>query len=134
MCIGMKKLNAVAWRQLSVNGSSLREIFAAETYRKTQMGRNGWKEMVQGASLQRNCDLEGINVASATGVKFARIGIISNNEDNCRTPDSYIGIGLNPRLGCAITLPSIVCGNYATCGSDNGDNVAIATMGYILVK
>ena len=89
--------------------------------------------MVRDASLQLNCDQEGINIASTNGRKFARIGIISNNEDNCETPDSYLGIGLNPKQGGALGLPSIVCGNYASYGSDNGDK-AVSTMGYILVK
>lgn len=134
ICIGMKKSNAVIWHQLSVSSSSLQELFAAETYLATRVGKNGWKEMVQGASLQRYCDQEGVNIATTRGIKFARIGIISNNENECESPDSYIGFGLNPKQGCARSLPSIVCGNYATCGSDNGDGKAIATMGYILVK
>jgi len=47
-----------------------------------------WKTLIGSqASLQRNCNKEGFNVA----IGKARIGIVGNNENDCNSCDSRIG-------------------------------------------
>ena len=58
----------------------------------------------------------------------ARIGIISNQENECNSCDSRIGFGTG-----GLHDDSNSCGNQATHSPDNGDK-HIKTMGYILVK
>ena len=62
-----------------------------------------------------------------------RIGYVSNQEDDCNTPDSFIGLGSTNRIPDSTTyLPKISCGNVASWQPDNG-NQSLATMGLILV-
>ena len=91
------------------------------------LGRHTWKKLIgQQASLQRNCNREGFNCKSFSK---ARIGIISNQENNCDSCDSRIGFGAG---GYPIGDDN-TCGNWARYGGDNGDR-DIKAMGYILVQ
>ena len=106
---------------------SLYSLIADGNHRSTSLGRHTWKKLIgQQASLQRNCNREGFNC------KFfskARIGIISNQENNCDSCDSRIGFGAG---GYPIGDDN-TCGNWARYGGDNGDR-DIKAMGYILVQ
>jgi len=76
-------------------------------------------------SLQTNCNREGFNaVSDKQGYAKARIGILGNNENECKTCDSSIGFGTGGRH-----KDSNTCGNYDYNGSKN-----IKAMGYILVQ
>ena len=102
-------------------------LIADGEYRSTSLGRNTWKKLIGiQASLQKNCNREGFN--SVTSTSRARIGIISNNENDCKTCDSRIGFGTAGHPDDSNT-----CGNVARYGGDNGDK-HIKAMGYILVK
>ena len=91
------------------------------------LGRHTWKKLIgQQASLQRNCNREAFNCKSFSK---ARIGIISNQENNCDSCDSRIGFGAG---GYPIGDDN-TCGNWARYGGDNGDR-DIKAMGYILVQ
>ena len=109
---------------------SLRSLIADGQYRATSLGREKWKELIgsQG-SLQYNCNKEGFNVVRGWSVySKARIGIVSNNEDECDSCNSRIGFGTAGRPGNLNT-----CGNEAYAFPDNGDK-HIKAMGYILVQ
>ena len=81
------------------------------------------------ASLQRNCNKEGFNVAGIHKAwSKARIGILGNNENDSSNCDSRIGFGTGGDHGDSNT-----CGNEASHGPDNGDQ-HIEAMGYILVQ
>ena len=62
------------------------------------------------ASFQNNCNREGFNVESDSGSSWpkARIGILFNNEDDCRTCDSRIGFGFGGKhfenITCGIVM------------------------------
>ena len=109
--------------------NSLFSLIADRQYRATSLGRNMWKTLIGSqASLQTHCNKEGFNAAcSSVGYAKARIGIVGNNEDNCRTCDSRIGFGTT-----GYHDDSNTCGNVAD-GGDNG-NKYIKTMGYILIQ
>ena len=89
-----------------------------------------WKTLIGSqASLQSFCNKEGFNVLSVNHQQSkARIGIISNQQNECNSCDSRIGFGTG-----GLHDDSNSCGNEATHSPDNGDK-HIKTMGYILVK
>jgi len=82
------------------------------------------------ASLQKNCNKEGFNTVGGNPRHYsrARIGIIGNNEKDCKTCDSRIGFGTG-----GWPNNSNSCGNEAKWSPDNGDK-HIKAMGYILVQ
>ena len=110
--------------------NSLYSLIGDGKYRKTSLGRNTWKSLVGSqASLQSHCNKEGFNaVSDLYSTSRARIGIISNNENDCGTCDSRIGFGTGGSHDNSNT-----CGNEASADPDNGSK-HIKAMGYILVQ
>ena len=108
---------------------SLYSLIADGQYRNTSLGRDKWKELIgsQG-SLQHNCDKEGFNAVCWEGYSKARIGIVGNNQNDCFSCDSRIGLGTE-----GYPDDSNMCGNEAMDNPDNGDK-HIKVMGYILVQ
>jgi len=112
--------------------SSLHSLIADGKHRATSLGRNTWKTLIDSqASLQPGCNKEGFNTASSNkSYGIARIGFLGNNENDCSSSDSRIGVGTGGHYDDSNT-----CGNYAVTGfkSDNGSK-SIKAMGYILVQ
>ena len=121
----------------SYPASSLYSLIADGNYRPTNLGRNTWKGLISGSSLQRNCNKEGFNARIADkryGWPRARIGIIANQENDCNTPDSFIGLGTYFKANWgSFHKPKNAAGNLGHCIADNGDK-NIKAMGYILVR
>ena len=108
--------------------NSLYSLIADGQYRATSLGRNTWKTLIGSqASLQLYCNKEGFNAAEGGGAT-ARIGIISNEYNDCVGCDSRIGYGTG-----GIANNSNTCGNDASWLPDNGDK-QIKAIGYILVQ
>ena len=99
ICVGMKKSGVTKWLRIDITASSLHELFVQGTHIPTELGRTAWIELSQGAYLQNNCNREGINVKGDNNRLYFRIGILGNNENDCRTPDSLIGLGGNYACG-----------------------------------
>jgi hypothetical protein len=58
------------------------------------VSRDAWLSLVPGAVLQEHCNRSGIDAAGDDAQHArVRIGIVSNQEDDCGTPDSFIGVG-----------------------------------------
>jgi hypothetical protein len=93
-------------------------------YTSSGIGRNSWKALAgPQASLQPYCNLEGVNPRPPGGV-YLRLGISSNQENECNSCDSGLGFGFP---GYSISV-----GDYAPCcGPDNGQ-VILPYFGYIL--
>ena len=129
ICLGMKIGPQIRFVAINKPADSLYSLIADGQYRVTSLGRNTWKKLIgPQASLQTYCNKEGFNAKCSENPDFkARLGIISNEYDNCRSCDSRIGFGTGGRHGDRNT-----CGNEATYSPDNG-NKHIKTMGYILV-
>lgn len=122
--------NTIMWLVLPVAASRLRDLFAAPTATPTAVGRDAWKSLLgTSASLQPNCNLEGINISASA--QRMRVGILANNELDCASPDSRLGIGGVPLAQCAGDTETT--GNTACFGGDNGD-VSIAAFGWIEVR
>ena len=130
ICLGMKIGQQIKFIVINKQADSLYSLLADEQYRPTSLGRDRWKSLIgSNASLQYNCNMEGFNaVGGNTGNSKARIGIISNQQDDCASCDSRIGFGTGGKHD-----NSNSCGNEATHKSDNGDK-HMKTMGYILVQ
>ncbi len=62
-------------------------------YIATSLGRAKWLGLVSGSDLQPHCNREGFNNQEPHG-KYVRIGIFGNNEGDCNTIDSVMGIGI----------------------------------------
>ena len=96
----------------------------------TSLGRDAWKGLMASPSLQAHCNMEGINRICGGGTKV-RIGIVSNQENECNSCDSRIGIGgIGSYCGQDTTNS---CGNEATCTSDNG-NKSTKAWGYVYIR
>ncbi|PFX17092.1 hypothetical protein AWC38_SpisGene18594 [Stylophora pistillata] len=130
ICLGMKIGNLSKFILVKMQASSLYSLIADGQHRKTSLGRNTWKLLIGSeASLQLKCNKEGFNPTSIEKKNSkARIGIIANDQGNCKTCDSRIGFGTG-----GYGDESNTCGNEAKHNSDNGDK-HIKAMGYILVQ
>ncbi len=78
--------------ELGVGASHARALFAGPT-RDTGVAKSTWLGLVPGSLLQDDCNDEGINVAPASGAARVRVGIVANNERDCNSPDSRLGLG-----------------------------------------
>ena len=102
---------------ISKKADSLHSLIADGNYRATSLGRDKWVGLMRGFhGLQPNCKKEGFNPSctSRSHPRRVRIGILGNNEGDCRTCDSLLGFGLDIARSC-------------------GDK-STTTMGYIFVK
>ena len=143
LCVGMKVGNDIEFLSIRYPASSLYDLIADGKYRATSLGRQKWKSLISGSSLQRNCNKEGFNVAGTykTNWAKARIGLIGNEQNECLSPDSYLGFGglesanrrYFPDVNCGVTNVINTCGNSATCTPDNGVK-EIKAIGYIFVR
>ncbi len=102
-------------------GTSLRDVFAGAS-RATSAGRGGWRSLVGSPSLQPYCNAEGFNVGVG-GYRRVRLGIVANQENDCGSPDSCLGVGFGSDSNGCITpaFAGATAGNIATCGGDAGD-------------
>ena len=126
ICVGMKYNGNLRAFSFSYPASSLYSLIADGKYRPTHLGRYKWKSLISGSSLQCNCNREGFNAYHKKA--RARLGLIANQENNCNSPDSFIGLGTyryDHRRNAA--------GNFAKHSPDNG-NKDLKVMGYILVR
>ena len=129
ICLGMKIGHQIKFTVINVHANSLYSLIADGHYRATSLGRNTWKTLIGSqASFQHNCNEEGFNAECSSGFSRARIGVVGNNENDCKSCDSRIGFGT-----AGSPNDSDTCGNVAKHAADNGDKF-IKTMGYILVQ
>ena len=129
ICLGMKIGEQIRFIVIDTKASSLYSLIADGKYRNTSLGRDSWKTLIGSeASLQSDCNKEGFNVlCGKPHHSKARIGIATNNQDNCLSCNSRIGFGTGGHVDDNNT-----CGNEASHAPDNGDK-HIKARGYILV-
>ena len=118
---------------INKQANSLYSLIADGKYRNTSLGRDKWKELIGSqASLQLYCNKEGFNAVNAVSLYSSkskvRVGIISNQNNDCGTSESRIGFG-------TVGYPDDfnTCGNEAKYSADNGEK-HIKAVGYIMVK
>ena len=131
ICLGMRIHGEENINFLLINkeANSLYSLIADGQYRSTSLGRGKWKTLIGSrASLQQNCGREGFNARCTWhDHSKARIGIVGNNKNECKSCDSRIGFGTGGK-----PFDSNACGNVATSAPDNGDQY-IKAMGYIFI-
>ena len=130
ICVGMRIGHQFRFLVINKKANSLFSLIADGNFRATSLGRNTWKTLIGSqASLQPYCNKEGFNAESRFGsFSRARIGILGNDQNSCRSCESRIGFGMGGKPGNSNT-----CGNEAEPNADNGQQ-NIQTMGYILVQ
>ena len=133
ICVGMKHEENLKAFSFLHSASSLYSLIADGEYRQTNLGRNKWKWLISGSSLQYNCNKEGFNVYSK--LSRVRLGLIANNQDDCESPDSFIGLGAhsNWRNNAAGNLAKEKSDAGRDLSPDNGEK-NLKLMGYILVR
>ncbi len=135
MCLGMRVGDETKWVLVNQQAVSLHSLLASITYQETNIGREKWRSLLYGSSLQLKCKMEGFNVVSPTGTNDAaitRIGIISDNNNDCSSCNSRIGFGSAGSRGEQNNYNS--CGNEASAyNPDNGAQHTEANC-YILVQ
>ena len=138
LCIGMKVSNDLRFLTIPYAGESLHSLIADGKFRPTKIGQKKWKSLLARASLQRRCNKEGFNsyIASDSHTSV-RIGIRSNEQKECHSTDSFLGIGAKRHKipdPCKFSRSAVpTSGNFGSCKADNG-NKNIKSMGYILVR
>ena len=128
------KVNGVTkWIVINYRASSLFNVIADEGSKRLNVGRNKWLSLMDGSRLQPHCNKEGFNI-NTPGYNSAhlkvRIGIIANNENDCKSSDSCFGFGTSVR-GCDGEIKT-TCGNIAICGHLGNKNTP--AFGYIFVQ
>ncbi|PFX11555.1 Sushi, nidogen and EGF-like domain-containing protein 1, partial [Stylophora pistillata] len=79
---------------INKQADSLYSLITDGKYRNTSLGRDTWKKLLgNNTSLQLKCNEEGVNSGCAGKIASARIGIVTNNEDDCISCDSRLGFG-----------------------------------------
>jgi hypothetical protein len=137
ICLGMKVDGAIKWIALNYTTNSLHSVIEDGTFKETTVGKEAWKSLIDGLSLQEYCNVEGFNIQGVYTHKEwqwnmnIRIGVVANNEKNCDSCDSCIGFGTSVG-GCENDVRSTTCGNMAVCHQLNNKNTA--AFGYILVQ
>ena len=127
ICLGMMSDEKLRFIVINKQADSLYSLIADGKYRNTSLGRETWKKLLgDHASLQLNCNMEGFNAVCHDRKESARIGIVTNNEDECYSCDSRLGFGTKGKI-------NNTCGNVAKHKADNGDK-DIKAMGYVLVQ
>ena len=124
----MKVSSDVRW--LRINGiqkESLVSLFKSGNPTKTDLTRSSWKSLIESSSLQSNCKLQGFNLKTGPSTIFLRIGYLANQENNCDSCDSFIGIGPTDRF-------SISCGNQADGESSDDGYEENPAMCYVLIQ
>jgi len=133
----MKSQGTTNWIRVEASDepASLYSLIADGNHRPTNIGRNTWKSLIAGSSLQSKCNMEGFNLNPPTLLSRwtakARVGILGNNENHCTSCDSRLGFGTG---GSFVGMDDTnSCGNEAVVEADNG-NQHIKVHCYILVK
>lgn len=106
-------------------GSSLAALLGGEKMVETALGAPAWRTLLPKSSLQPSCHLEG--AVAGEGGSRVRLGVVGNNENNCKSSDSWLGIGGDP-ANCNKT--GIVVGNVACYGA----NAKIDAFAYVFVR
>ncbi|XP_067036378.1 uncharacterized protein [Acropora muricata] len=97
LCLGMQAAGQETnWITVSYQASFLHSLMSTNTHYATKVGRGRWKSLLADSSLKRNCNMEGFNVKPSGGkndTAVTRIGLLGDNNYDCRSYDSRIGFG-----------------------------------------
>jgi hypothetical protein len=136
----MKVDGATKWITSNYTANSLHSVIEDGTYKETTFGKEAWMSVIDGSSLQKNCNQEGFNIVTknkfskyAFAYNKVRIGLVANNQNDCKSCDSCIGFGTSVR-GCDGDVRNSACGNIMTFCTYPKNDKDTAASGYILVQ
>jgi hypothetical protein len=116
---GLSVSGPARYLRIPVKTSSLRALFSGP-FVPTTRGRGAWKQLLPGSSLQLNCNAEGFNNTVGLGMRL-RLGIVANEQNDCDSPNSFLGIGYQSELSwCNEPRTMTTSGNFSSCVGDNG--------------
>ncbi|EDO46683.1 predicted protein [Nematostella vectensis] len=140
VCVGMQKpgTSNIQWMGISMNSTrpSLQSVFTGDRL-EANIPDKDWRNLLGSteATLQRNCQRSGFNaICERAWGPRARIGIVANNEMDCYSCDSVIGIGIDAEYWqhySAGNMCDYWCSNLEHT-NDMRENFQ-ATMSYVLV-
>lgn len=120
--VGMGYSGATNWISADHTSTSLLDDIAPGVQKTLPITRSKWLSLIADSALQsgRTCP-GGFNVFNWNNAHKRRIGVTANNENQCSTQDSSLGMGGNYQRPC---------GNYCSysCGKD------YRAMCYVLVQ
>lgn len=98
-------------------------------FKGTNELREKWLSLLPGGGLQPNCNRQGFsNTIDAGNSAYVRIGIIGNEQDDCSSPDSALGIGIG---GATLQGRGIHTGALINLNEGRQEKVA---KGYIFIQ
>ena len=118
----------IRWLTVPIKAASLQQIFVDGKEIPTELGMPAWQTLLSDGSLQSHCQIEGFNRVSAS--TSIRIGIQGNEQNDCSSVDSWIGLGAKSG-SCG--QDKVYDGNVACWYPDKGDKAKI-TYGVVLVR
>ena len=88
----MKTAGRINWLKIDYTAKSLYDVIKDGVFINLNIvPRESWKKLIDNTPLQLHCNRRGFN--NVFGFWKIRIGIMSNNEAHCNTPDSFLGFG-----------------------------------------
>merc|ERR1711939_273291 len=85
-----------------------------------------WHNWIAGSAGQNHCNRQGFQARDDSSWRPVRFGLVMNQENDCGTPDTTIGIGLN--TGCCAGSECGCCQNFGSC-SNNCSTVEVYVCG-----
>ena len=139
LLLGMRVPDAstqINWLTMTYGASSLWSVIHAGGLVVSNAPTREQFEALAGpqASLQLNCPEVGFSLRSFTATPTSvRIGMLTNDQNDCSSPDSFLGFG-----GLfTYTIVNLPAGNFcaggASCDSGGG-SVNIPAFGYVLAR
>ena len=93
ICVGMKQNWKLRFLPLNVRAKSMYSQIADGKFRPTHAAKESWLGLLRGSALQNNCNEQGFNVGGVV-----RIGMRANQENDCKSCDSWIGFGRSDKI------------------------------------
>ncbi len=114
---------------LDAKGPNLRALLTGKPL-ATKADLLQWQALLPQGSLQSYCHSQGLAVVASNGAKV-RIGILGNNENDCASVDSWLGLGAAPVVCGQKGVPS--AGNVACWNPDHGP-ANLAATAWVMVR
>lgn len=126
----MTQNDVTNWTIINHNATSLFSVIADENYRATNLGREEWMSLINGALLQPYCNMEGFNLKFSLYDLKVRIGIASNEQYNCGSCETAIGFGIRVKYYDIYIYPKWSSANIQFFR----ETKTLQTFGYIFVQ
>ena len=97
LCLGMTRNDVTNWILVNYTATSLQSVIADGNSRETIVGRAEWISLINNATLQSICNMEGFNVQCYSHKRELRIGILGDDHDKCKFCNTAIGFGIQMR-------------------------------------